>query len=67
MVNSDMKGRWPIGKVVRNRYSRSLNPDVKFHVWLVDPWMVHVEMTEEEDGWIAQEVLPSVACTARNF
>ena len=58
LMNSDMKGRWPIGKVVRNWYSRSLNPDVKFHVWLVHPWMVHEEMTEEEDGWIAQEVLP---------
>ena len=57
LMNSGMKGRWPTVKVVRDRFSESLNPDVKFHVWLVDPWMVHIEMTEEEDGWTAQEVL----------
>jgi hypothetical protein len=55
-VDSGTKGRWPIVKVIRDRYSRSLNLDVKFHVWLIDPWMVHIEMTEEE-GWTAQEVL----------
>jgi hypothetical protein len=55
-VDSGTKGRWPTVKVVRDRYSRSLNLDVKFHVWLINPWMVHIEMTEEE-GWTAQEVL----------
>ena len=57
VTSSGLKRRWPTVKVVRDRYSRSLNPDVRFHVWLVDPWMVHIEMTEEEDGWTAQEVL----------
>ena len=55
-VDSGTKGRWPTVKVIRDRYSSSLNLDVKFHVWLIDPWMVHIEMTEEE-GWTAQEVL----------
>jgi hypothetical protein len=41
-------------KGVRNS---SLNPDVKFHVCLIDPWMVLIEMTEDEGGWTAQEVL----------
>jgi hypothetical protein len=58
-VDSGTKGRWPTVKVIRDRYSGSLNLDVKFHVWLIDPWMVHIEMTEEEEeeGWTAQEVL----------
>jgi hypothetical protein len=56
-VDSGTKGRWPIVKVIRDRYSRNLNLDIKFHVWLIDPWMVHIEMTEEEEGWTAQEVL----------
>jgi hypothetical protein len=56
-VVSGMTRRWPTVKGVRNRYSSSLNPDVKFHVCLIDPWMVHIEMTEEEEGWTAQEVL----------
>ena len=55
-VDSGTRGRWPTVKVIRDRYSRNLNLDVKFHVWLIDPWMVHIEMTEEE-GWTAQEVL----------
>lgn len=56
-VVSGMTRRWPTVKGVRNRYSSSLNPDVKFHVYLIDPWMVHIEMTEDEGGWTAQEVL----------
>ena len=56
-VDSGTKGRWPAVKVIRQWYSRSLNLEVKFHVWLIDPWMVHIEMTEEEEGWTAQEVL----------
>ena len=55
-VDSGTRGRWPTVKVIRDRYSRNLNLDIKFHVWLIDPWMVHIEMTEEE-GWTAQEVL----------
>ena len=80
-VDSGTRGRWPTVKVIRDRYSRNLNLDVKFHVWLIDPCMVHIEMTEEE-GWTAQEVLsppdwfmvggtwrrtPWVAATARSF
>ncbi|KAF8816757.1 hypothetical protein BYT27DRAFT_6376663 [Phlegmacium glaucopus] len=56
-VDSDMKAKWPIVKVIRDRYSDSLTLDIKFHVWLIAPWMVHIEMTEEEGGWTAQEVL----------
>ena len=56
-VVSGPKKRWPTVKGIRKKYSNSLNPDVKFHVTLIDPWMVHIEMTEDEGGWTAQEVL----------
>ena len=56
-VDAGTKGRWPTVKVIRDRYSGSLNLGIKFHVWLIDPWMVHIQMTEEDEGWTAQEVL----------
>ena len=41
-LNPNVKERWPIVKVIRDRYSCSLNLDVKFHVLLIAPWMVHI-------------------------
>ena len=72
-VDSGTKGRWPILKVIQKFEPRRL----KFHVWLINPWMVHIEMREVDGagGLITTRLVygrgpsrrtPWVAATARS-